>query len=53
MVIKTVASFAARPMLWFGLLALPTVAIAAAAFGWTLASLAARGTLSLPIAGCG
>ncbi|TLY62690.1 MAG: glycosyltransferase family 2 protein [Gammaproteobacteria bacterium] len=53
MVIKTVASFAARPMLWFGLLALPMVAIAAAAFGWTLASLAARGTLSLPIAGCG
>jgi len=53
MVIKTVASFAARPMLWFGLLSLPMVASAAAAFGWTLVGFAARGTLSLPIAGCG
>ena len=53
MVIKTVASFTARPMLWFGLLSLPMLAIAAIAFGWTLVTFASAGTLSLPIAGCG
>jgi glycosyltransferase involved in cell wall biosynthesis len=53
MVIKTVASFTARPMLWFGLLSLPMLAIAAFAFGWTAVNFAAEGKLSLPIAGCG
>jgi glycosyltransferase involved in cell wall biosynthesis len=53
MVIKTVASFTARPMLWFGLLSLPLLAIAAIAFGWTAVTFASGGTLSLPIAGCG
>jgi glycosyltransferase involved in cell wall biosynthesis len=53
MVIKTVASFTARPMLWFGLLSLPMLAIAAIAFAWTALTFAADGKLSLPIAGCG
>ncbi len=53
MVIKTVASFTARPMLWFGLLTLPMLAISASAFGWTIVNFASTGTLSLPIAGCG
>ncbi|HEY4213015.1 MAG TPA: glycosyltransferase family 2 protein [Steroidobacteraceae bacterium] len=51
MVIKTVASFTARPMLWFGLLSLPTLLAAAIAFSWTIANFVATGTLSLPIAG--
>jgi glycosyltransferase involved in cell wall biosynthesis len=53
MVIKTVASFTARPMLWFGMLSLPMLAIAAAAFGWSIVKFALQGTLSLPIAGSG
>jgi glycosyltransferase involved in cell wall biosynthesis len=53
MVIKTVASFTARPMLWFGLLSLPMLAIAVIAFGWTAITFTSAGTLSLPIAGCG
>jgi glycosyltransferase involved in cell wall biosynthesis len=53
MVIKTVASFTARPMLWFGMLSIPMLIAAAIAFGWTVVQFASRGTLSLPIAGCG
>jgi len=53
MVIKTVASFTARPMLWFGMLSLPMLLASAIAFGWTLVQFIADGTLSLPIAGCG
>lgn len=53
MVIKTVASFTARPMLWFGLLSLPMLAVAAVAFGWTAVHFISTGTLSLPIAGSG
>src|SRR5689334_5443618 len=53
MVIKTVASFTARPLLWFGMLTLPMLAIAALAFGWTVTHFISTGTLSLPIAGCG
>jgi glycosyltransferase involved in cell wall biosynthesis len=53
MVIKTVASFTARPMLWFGMLSLPMLAIAAIAFAWTALNFASEGKLSLPIAGCG
>jgi glycosyltransferase involved in cell wall biosynthesis len=53
MVIKTVASFTARPMLWFGMLSLPMLAAASIAFAWTLVTFASDGTLSLPIAGCG
>jgi glycosyltransferase involved in cell wall biosynthesis len=53
MVIKTVASFTARPLLWFGMLTLPMLAVAAIAFGWSIVHFASTGTLSLPIAGCG
>jgi glycosyltransferase involved in cell wall biosynthesis len=53
MVIKTVASFTARPVLWFGMLALPMLVVAAIAFAWTLVTFISDGTLSLPIAGCG
>ncbi|MBX5460388.1 MAG: glycosyltransferase family 2 protein [Steroidobacteraceae bacterium] len=54
MVIKTVASFTARPMLWFSLLALPLFASAAIALGWSIFSAIVRGgSLSLPVAGAG
>jgi glycosyltransferase involved in cell wall biosynthesis len=54
MVIKTVASFTARPMLWFSLLASPLFVLAAVAFTWTVFSAtSAPHTLSLPIAGSG
>ena len=53
MVIKTVASFTARPMLWFGMLSLPMLAAAALALGWTCFTLAAQGRMSLSIAGTG
>jgi glycosyltransferase involved in cell wall biosynthesis len=53
MVIKTVASFTARPMLWFGLLSLPMLAIAAVALGWTGFTLLSAGRMSLSVAGTG
>ena len=53
MVIKTVASFTARPMLWFGILSLPMMALATMTLGWTAFTLASGGKLSLPIAGTG
>jgi glycosyltransferase involved in cell wall biosynthesis len=53
MVIKTVASFTARPVLWFGMLSIPMLVVAAIAFAWTLVTFVSEGTLSLPIAGCG
>jgi glycosyltransferase involved in cell wall biosynthesis len=53
MVIKTVASFTARPMLWFGMLSLPMLAAAALALGWTCFTLASTGRMSLSIAGTG
>jgi len=54
MVIKTVASFASRPLVWFSLLALPLAALGCAALGealWVWHG-GAR-ALPLPIAGCG
>ncbi|MDE2051804.1 MAG: glycosyltransferase family 2 protein [Gammaproteobacteria bacterium] len=53
MVIKTVASFTARPMLWYGLLSLPMLGAAALALGWTCFTLATEGKMSLSIAGTG
>ena len=54
MVIKTITSFTARPLLWFSLLSLPMLALAAIAFGWTVfAGLTGRAPLSLPVAGSG
>jgi glycosyltransferase involved in cell wall biosynthesis len=53
MVIKTVASFTARPMLWFGMLSVPMLLAAAIAFAWTIVDFISEGTFSLPIAGSG
>jgi glycosyltransferase involved in cell wall biosynthesis len=53
MVIKTVASFTARPLLWYGLLSLPMLGAAALALGWTCFTLATQGRMSLSIAGTG
>lgn len=54
MVIKTIASFTSRPLLWFCMLAIPPVVIglvAVTAGVWPL--LAGTGGVSLPIAGSG
>ena len=54
MVIKTVASFASRPLLWFGMLALPLTAIATLTIGYTtVQSLTTGRHFSLPLAGSG
>ncbi len=54
MVIKTVASFASRPLLWFGMLSIPAFVLGDAAFGYTFYAAATRGApLSLPIAASG
>jgi len=50
MVIKTVASFTARPLLWFSLLSLPMLFLGAATLVYTLVS---DKPISLPIAGSG
>jgi len=54
MVIKTVASFTARPLLWFTLLATPLALVGTAALAhslWTWAG--ATSSLALPVAGSG
>jgi len=55
MVIKTIASFASRPLRWFALLSLPLFALAFFAFGQTITDLLVLGeaAFSLPIAGSG
>lgn len=54
LVIKTVASFTSRPLLWFCLLAVPAFLISAIALGYTVYSTLALGTsISLSIAGTG
>jgi glycosyltransferase involved in cell wall biosynthesis len=54
LVIKTLASFAARPLLWFGLLAMPILFFGTALVGYELIESALAGMpLSLPVAGCG
>jgi len=54
MVIKTVASFMSRPLVWFGMLALPLLAAATLAIGYTTyQSLATGRPFSLPLAGSG
>ena len=54
LVIKTVASFASRPLLWFAMLSLPfallgLVALAAGTWGW----MTGLAPLSMPVAGTG
>jgi glycosyltransferase involved in cell wall biosynthesis len=54
MVIKTVASFTARPLLWFCLLSSPLVFFGSLTLGYELfIAFIRHGTLSLPIAGSG
>lgn len=54
MVIKTVASFTSRPLLWFTLLSLPLTLIGLTALaGGLLAALPADGRMSLPLTGSG
>ena len=54
MVIKTVASFTSRPLLWFSLLSLPLLIAGTTTLGYALWDMAARqAPLSLPIAGSG
>jgi hypothetical protein len=54
MVIKTVASFMSRPLLWFGMLALPLMAAATITIGYTAFHWLATGRpFSLPLAGSG
>jgi Glycosyl transferase family 2 len=54
MVIKTVASFASRPLRWFALLSTPLLLIGLIALTHAIFHMAAtRGHLSLPIAGAG
>jgi glycosyltransferase involved in cell wall biosynthesis len=54
MVIKTVASFTARPLLWFGLLAAPLLAIGTLVLAVSLWQLGVEDrTLPLPLAGTG
>ena len=53
MVIKTVASFTSRPLLWFGVLAIPLLGVAALALGYSAFALARGDALPLPIAGSG
>jgi glycosyltransferase involved in cell wall biosynthesis len=54
MVIKTLASFAGRPLLWFGLLAMPLLLLGTALVGYTVLDAVVHATdISLPLAGCG
>jgi glycosyltransferase involved in cell wall biosynthesis len=54
MVIKTVSSFTARPLVWFSLLATPLVLVGSLALGYALWRWAATDAgMSLPIAGTG
>src|SRR5450432_550146 len=54
MVIKTVASFTARPLIWFVLLSLPMVLVGTGALAWSAyVMIAAHQALPLPIAGTG
>ena len=54
MVIKTVASFTARPLLWFAMMSVPMMLIGTAALAYAIVdTFVAQRQLSLPIAGSG
>lgn len=54
MLIKTVATFASRPLRWFGLLSVPMFVVGIAALGQTMANmLIQRSGMPLPLAGTG
>jgi glycosyltransferase involved in cell wall biosynthesis len=54
LVIKTLASFASSPLLWFGLLAIPLMISGLSLLGYVFVhTLVVGAPISLPIAGCG
>lgn len=54
LVIKTLASFASSPLLWFGMLAIPLLLAGTSLLGYVfLHALLVGAPISLPIAGCG
>ncbi len=53
MVIKTVATFASRPLRWFALLSLPLFIVSFAAFAHSILAIARGSDMSMPIAGTG
>jgi glycosyltransferase involved in cell wall biosynthesis len=54
LVIKTLASFASSPLLWFGMLAIPLLLAGTTLLGYVFVhSLLVGAPISLPIAGCG
>jgi glycosyltransferase involved in cell wall biosynthesis len=53
LVIKTIASFAARPMVWFGFLALPFFLLANLLLGYAVFDFASDGAGSISIGGAG
>jgi glycosyltransferase involved in cell wall biosynthesis len=54
LVIKTVASFTSRPLIWFVLLSLPMVLVGTIALAWSLyAMIGKHQALPLPVAGTG
>jgi glycosyltransferase involved in cell wall biosynthesis len=54
LVIKTVASFTSRPLIWFVLLSLPMIAVGTITLGWSLyVTIAEHQDLPLPVAGTG
>lgn len=54
LVIKTLASFASSPLLWFGMLAIPLLLAGTTLLGYVFAhALLVGAPISLPIAGCG
>jgi glycosyltransferase involved in cell wall biosynthesis len=53
LVIKTIASFAAHPMVWFGFLALPFFLLANLLLGYAVFDFASDGAGSIPIGGAG
>jgi glycosyltransferase involved in cell wall biosynthesis len=54
MVIKTIASFTARPLLWFSMLAMPLMFLGLLQLGFAAAgAFSADGTVTLPLAGSG
>jgi glycosyltransferase involved in cell wall biosynthesis len=53
LVIKTLATFSSRPLLWFGLLSVPLVILAGLSFAAAAYGFLSGGGLSLPYAGSG
>ena len=51
--IKTIATFSARPLKWFAMLAGPFLILSIALVGWELVGMVLNGDMSLPIAGAG